>query len=389
METEEPNRVDVVVVAAGASRRMGGIDKITAPMAGRPLLAWTLDGLAATSNLGSLVVVVSPERTDELQRAPWLRAAGATVVPGGGRRQESVAAGVRATSAATVLVHDGARPLVTGALTGRVADAARTAGAAIPVLPVAETLKRVVDGRVTETVARDGIAVAQTPQGARRELLDAAWDRFPSTGEREFTDEAALLEAAGVSVVTVDGDAANLKVTEPADLRRAEALLLGRHGTPRTGAGSDAHPFGPHDGLRLGGIDLPDAPALYGHSDGDVALHAIADALLGAAALDDLGRLFPAGDPATAGIDSSELLRDVVRRVAGAGLRPSALDLTIVAARPRFGRARLDAMRDRIALLLGVDAASVSVKASTGNLIGSEGAGRSIAAHALATVIGR
>ena len=387
METADPLAVDVVVVAAGASRRMGGIDKIEAPMAGRPLLAWTLEGLVSMPNLRSLIVVASADRSEALAHAQWLRDTGATVVRGGARRQESVAAGVRATSGDTMLIHDGARPLVTGDLARRVADAASASGAAIPVVAVTETLKRVVDGRVVATVPRADTAVAQTPQGVRRELLDAAWHQFPPEDDREFTDEAALLEAAGVPVATVEGDPANLKVTEASDLLRAEALLAGRHGALRTGSGSDAHPFGPVDGLCLGGIDIPDAPRLYGHSDGDVALHAVADALLGAAAIGDLGRLFPAGDPATAGIDSSELLRDVVRRVADAGLRPSGLDLTIVAARPRFGPARLDEMRDRIAFLLGLDPQSVSVKASTGNLIGSEGAGRSISAHALVTVV--
>jgi 2-C-methyl-D-erythritol 2,4-cyclodiphosphate synthase len=153
----------------------------------------------------------------------------------------------------------------------------------------------------------------------------------------------------------------------------------------RTGIGQDAHPFGPGDALHLGGIEIPGAPALYGHSDGDVALHALADALLGASGLGDLGRLFPAGPSTPRGVDSRELLAAVIARLAGEGWRPSAVDLTIVAARPRLA-AFLDPMRDIIAATLGLPAACVNVKASTGNLEGPEGAGRSISALAIATI---
>jgi 2-C-methyl-D-erythritol 4-phosphate cytidylyltransferase/2-C-methyl-D-erythritol 2,4-cyclodiphosphate synthase len=379
----------VVVVAAGASSRMGGVDKLMAPVCGRPLLAWAVDALAETPRLGRLVVVAAAERVAELVDAPWIRARGALIVAGGRRRQESVRAGVGATDAGTVLVHDGARPLVTRDLAERVAIAAARDGAAIPAVPVAETLKRVADRRVAGTVPRAGLAVAQTPQGARRSLLEEAWSRFPATDDREFTDEAALLEAAGVPVTVVDGDPTNLKVTEPPDLARVAALLAARSGPPRVAAGHDSHPFGPADGLRLGGIEIADAPRLHGHSDGDAALHAVADALLGAAALGDLGRLFPSGDPATAGADSRRLLADVVATVADAGYRPVALDLTIVGARPRLGPERLADMRTAIAGLLALDEAVVSVKASSGNLAGPEGAGRAIAAHALATLVRR
>jgi 2-C-methyl-D-erythritol 2,4-cyclodiphosphate synthase len=190
-------------------------------------------------------------------------------------------------------------------------------------------------------------------------------------------------------VTVVEGDPANLKVTEPRDLERAAALLEARSGAPRVGAGDDSHPFGPADGLRLGGIEISEAPRLHGHSDGDAALHAVADALLGAAALGDLGRLFPSGDPAIAGADSRRLLADVVAVVAAAGYRPASLDLTIVGARPRLGPARLSEMRAAIASLLALDEGVVSVKASTGNLGGPEGAGRAIAAHALVTLVRR
>jgi len=174
----------------------------------------------------------------------------------------------------------------------------------------------------------------------------------------------------------------------PADLARATYLLTGSDSTRRTGIGHDAHPFGPGEPLRLGGVEIQGAPRLYGHSDGDVVLHAVADALLGAAGLGDLGRSFPADASTPAGIDSGELLATIVARLADAGWRPAGVDLTIVALRPRLGD-HLDAMRAAIAGILGLPPDAVSVKASSGNLDGSEGAGRSISTLALATIESR
>jgi 2-C-methyl-D-erythritol 2,4-cyclodiphosphate synthase len=233
-----------------------------------------------------------------------------------------------------------------------------------------------------ETVDRTELAVAQTPQGARAGLLRRAWHANDPGGELEFTDEAALLEACTIPVHPIPGDPVNLKVTVPADLRRAEAVL---GSSTRTGIGTDSHPFGPGMPLRLGGVEIPNAPALHGHSDGDVVLHAIADALLGAAGLGDLGRIFPADDRTPRGASSRDLLKAVVDRLSAAGWRPATVDLTVIAGRPRLG-GHIDEMRGAIGAILGLDASSVSVKASSGNLDGSEGAGRVISAHALATI---
>ncbi len=384
--------VDAVIVAAGSSTRMAGMDKLVAAILGRPLLAWSLEAIAAAPCVRRLVVVAAPDRVAELAAQPWLAGAGARVVAGGGRRQELVAAGVAATDSPVVLVHDGARPLVTAGLVEAVAAAAGARGAAIPTVPVAETLKRVDGGLVGGTVERSGLAAAQTPQAARRDLLERAWALFPPSGHREFTDEAALLEAAGIPVASVAGDATNLKVTFPEDLRRAEALLAARGGSGvriRVGHGADEHPFGPGTGLALGGIVIDGAPRLRGHSDGDAALHALADALLGAAALGDLGRMFPAGDASTRGIASGVMLGAVVQRLADEGWRPTSADVTIRAARPRLGGVRLDAMRVAIAAALGLSEQDVQVKASSGNLIGFEGSGRGVAATAVATVMRR
>ncbi|MEW5992613.1 MAG: 2-C-methyl-D-erythritol 2,4-cyclodiphosphate synthase [Chloroflexota bacterium] len=390
---------DAIVVAAGESTRMAGADKIFAALAGRPLLAWSLATLAAAS-VRHLVVVVAPGR--ESDAAALVPGRGATVVAGGNHRGASVEAGFRALETLwsrdvppgdagpqegdpVVLVHDGARPLVSPALVGAVIRAAAEHGAAVPVVPVTDTLKRVVDGRLDATLDRSGLVAAQTPQGARASLLRRAFAAHPAGGGTRFTDEAALLQACTIPVHAIPGDPVNLKVTVPADLARAEALLGGA-AARRVGLGSDTHPFGPGAPLRLGGIEIADAPRLHGHSDGDVALHAVADALLGAAALGDLGRLFPADRRTPRGIDSRELLGQVVARLRAAGWAPEAVDVTITASRPRLA-AVLEPMRVSIARTLGLPVERVGVKASSGNLDASEGAGRVVSATAVATIV--
>jgi 2-C-methyl-D-erythritol 4-phosphate cytidylyltransferase/2-C-methyl-D-erythritol 2,4-cyclodiphosphate synthase len=391
---------DAIVVAAGSSARMGGPDKLFAPLGGRPLLERTLRAVAGAPEVGRIVVVVAPGREADAAALGGGRIT--AIIPGGTHRGASVEAGFRALEALwaldprlaagaagtapdrVVLVHDGARPLASSALVSAVALAAATHGAAIPVVPLADTLKRVAGGRIGATVDRSDLVAAQTPQGARASLLRQALARFPADGPERFTDEAALLEACTIPVHPIPGDPVNLKVTVPADLGLAEALLAGA-GSWRVGLGSDSHPFGPGAPLRLGGVDIPGAPRLHGHSDGDVALHAIADALLGAAALGDLGRLFPADSRTPRGIESTELLAEVVRRLSAAGWRPASLDLTIVGARPRLAPS-LEAMRSAIAGILGIDSGAVGVKASTGNLDGAEGAGRVLSATAIATI---
>lgn len=369
---------------------MGGSDKLAIEIGGRPLLAWTLAALTAAPEVARVVVVTSGERRAEVAAAPWLPAAVLDVVAGGLRRQESVHAGFAAferyapDETGVVLVHDGARPLVEPALVGAIATATAGHGAAIPIVLVAETLKRIRGGLVGATVDRTHLGAAQTPQGVRRDLLREAYRRFPADGPETFTDEAALLEACSIAVHVVPGDPGNLKVTLPGDLRRAAAVLIGLRAT-RTGIGHDSHPFGPEMPLRLGGVEIDGAPRLAGHSDGDVVLHALADALLGAAGQGDLGRLFPADARTPRGIASTHLVEEVRRRVEAAGWRPATVDLTVIAARPRLG-AHLEPMRATIAALLGLDPGAVNVKASSGNLDGAEGAGRGISALVIASV---
>ena len=401
---------------------MAGIDKLQTQIAGRPLLAWTLAALAASSQVDRIVLVVAAGTVERLRAESWLPAKVVRVVEGGSRRQDSVAAGMAALETLgappvaadggdvpvghqddrIVLVHDGARPLLTTALIGAVIAAATQHGAAIPVTPMVDTVKRVVDGLVMGTVDRAQMASAQTPQGMRRSLLRAALAQAhaevqadapaqaqahaeaPVGGGWIWTDEASLLEACRIPVHAIPGDPMNIKVTTPDDLNQVSRALFGR-ASLRVGLGDDGHPFGPGAPLALGGVTIAGAPRLSGHSDGDAALHAVADALLGAAGLGDLGRLFPAGPATPVGIASAELVRDVVRRLADVGLRPASVDLTIIAARPRLVD-WLDPMRSAIAGLLGLPTELVNVKASSGNLAGFEGAGRGIAARAVAVV---
>jgi 2-C-methyl-D-erythritol 4-phosphate cytidylyltransferase/2-C-methyl-D-erythritol 2,4-cyclodiphosphate synthase len=376
---------DAVVVAAGSSQRMGGIDKLEADLAGRPLLAWSLAAMAAARSVRRIIVVAAEDRLATVRHWPWLDTSSVTLVAGGRQRSDSVLAGLRSADADTVLVHDGARPLVTSTLIDAVAAAAAEHGAAIPIVPVADSLKATADGRVTAAIERAGLAAAQTPQAARRALL---LDAFAAAGGKVFTDEASLLQANGVDVVTIAGETTNIKVTWPADLALARALASGRADLDeRTGFGQDSHQFGRSDGLRLGGLLIENAPRLHGHSDGDVVLHALTTALLAAIGAGDIGRLFPAGAPETAGASSVGFVQTAMRIAAEASWRPVSASLAIVAARPRLGGQRIDDMRSTIAGLLGVDVAQVSVTASSGNLSGAEGRGLAVSASGLVKVV--
>jgi 2-C-methyl-D-erythritol 4-phosphate cytidylyltransferase/2-C-methyl-D-erythritol 2,4-cyclodiphosphate synthase len=383
---------DAIIVAAGASTRMGGTDKLLVLIDGRPLLAHTIAAFERLEDVGSVVVVTTDERRRALMAGGWVDPTRTTFVDGGERRQDSVRAGFAALERVSpdragdrvVLVHDGARPMVRPSLVAEVIEAAEREGAAVPVVPVSDTIKRVAGDRIEATVDRSELVAAQTPQGVRRALLRDALARSLA-GDGTWTDEAALLEACGIAVHVVPGDPANLKVTVGDDLERVTSLLGGDGAVRRTGIGQDSHPFGPGEPLRLGGIPIPGAPALHGHSDGDVALHAVADALLGAAGMGDLGRLFPAGPDTPRGIASRELLAEVARQLTAAGWRISSVDLTIVGSRPRLA-GLLDSMRDAIAGTIGVPGDVISVKASSGNLAGMEGAGRGISANAVAGI---
>jgi 2-C-methyl-D-erythritol 4-phosphate cytidylyltransferase/2-C-methyl-D-erythritol 2,4-cyclodiphosphate synthase len=389
---------DAVIVAAGSSSRMGGTDKLAELLLDRPLLAWSVEAMARAESVNSIVLVARDEQVDALRTAEWLVEAGqgrAQVVAGGEHRSDSVRAGVTATEASVVLVHDGARPLASSQLADVVAFAAAEHGAAVPAVPVVDSLKRARGGSIEYSVDREALVRAQTPQGARRDHLVAAFEAAAAS-RVSYTDEAALLEAAGINVATVPGEPTNIKVTDQADLEIVRAIAAARAGggaataqPARLGFGEDTHGFGPDDGLMLGGILVAEAPRLYGHSDGDVVLHALATAILSATGLGDLGRLYPPNDPTTSGIASGSMLAEALNRAQAAGWSVDRAQISIVGSRPRLGSRRLDEMQENMAAQLGTDAGSVAVTASTGNLSGPEGAGRSIRATALVTVIRR
>lgn len=366
--------VAVVLVAAGSGSRLGlGAPKAFASLGGRTVLEVALEGVRA---LGEPVeiVVVAPATHLEAARA---LAGEATVVAGGDSRQRSVAAGLAALSRSPriVLVHDAARCLTPAAVFDRVAAAVRAHGTGVvPTLPVVDTIKRVADGRVVETVPRDELAAAQTPQGFPREVLERAL----AAREGEATDDASLVAALGVPVRAVAGDELAFKITTPADLERAERA----QGRARVGVGVDAHAFDETGvaPLWLGGLHWPGERGLAGHSDGDVVAHAIVDALLGAAGLGDIGTMFGTDDPAAAGAHADWFLPRALERVRAAGFRVENVSVEVVGNRPRLAPRRVELE----AVLGALVEAPVSVAATTSDGLGLTGEGRGIGAIATA-----
>ena len=382
-----------LIPAAGRAVRFGGqgVNKVFADLAGRPLLRWTAEALAAHEGIDGLVVVVGAAEVSQcrsaLQGVPTLM----SIIPGGQTRQESVAIGLYTLGGAQddlVLVHDGARPLVSRDVIGRCLEGAALHGNAVAALPVADTLKAADEAQVVQrTVDREGLWAVQTPQAFRVSTLYEAHASARDMGW-EGTDEASLVEKfTDEPVHLVLGDPANFKVTRPEDLRLAEALLAPRRQEtspmPRIGFGYDIHPLVEGRRLMLGGVEVPSVRGLDGHSDADVLLHALCDALLGAAGLPDIGHLFPNTDPAYAGISSLKLLAEVVRRLAAEGLTVGNVDLTLIAEAPKIAP-YVPRMRDAIAGVLRVAAGQVGIKATTNEGLGSLGRGEGIAAHAVA-----
>ena len=360
-----------IVVAAGGSSRFGRPKQYSA-LGGRRVLDWSL---AAAREVGDGVVLVVPA-----DMAGIAEPAADVVVAGAATRSSSVRRGLAAVpaDAEVVVIHDAARPLATPAMFRAAVEAVRAgAGAAVCAVPVTDTVKEVDGITVVTTLDRTRLWAVQTPQAFSASALRAAHE-----GEGEATDDAALLEAAGTPVVVVPGGASNLKVTVPADLVVAEAFV---GVPPRVGQGFDVHPFSddPDRPLVLGGVVFEGERGLAGHSDADVVAHAVADALLGAAGLGDLGQHFPDTDPVWAGADSIGLLGEVVRRVAEAGWRPANADCTVVLDRPRLAPRR-DAMEKCLEAAVG---APVSVKAARAEGLGALGRGEGIACTAVALVV--
>jgi 2-C-methyl-D-erythritol 4-phosphate cytidylyltransferase/2-C-methyl-D-erythritol 2,4-cyclodiphosphate synthase len=308
---------------------------------------------------------------------------------GGATRQASVCAGLEALAPHrpdVVLVHDAARPFASPALIARAISAAQAGGAAVPVLPLRDTVKRVDSaGRIEETLDRSVLRLVQTPQAFAFAPLLAAHRRAVAEARDDFTDDAALAEWAGMTVSTFEGEPDNIKITAAGDFARAEALHLAALGDVRTGSGYDVHAFGPGDHVTLGGLCIAHAQGLTGHSDADVVLHALTDAVLGALADGDIGSHFPPSDPQWRGASSDRFLTFAAEQVKSRGGCIAHLDVTIVCEAPRIGPHR-DAMRERIAAMAGVDPGRVAVKATTSERLGFTGRGEGIAASAVATI---
>ena len=372
--------VAVIIVAAGQGNRLGAsVPKAFVELGGRTLLERSVDAVLGMADPAQLIVVAPPDRLD--QARAMLTGTNATVVAGADTRQGSVAAGLSALGASvhTVLVHDAARALTPAGVFDRVADAVAQSGhAAIPVLEVFDSIKQVAGDRLEAHVDRSRLRAAQTPQGfPRTELVDAY-----ATARDEFTDDAALVNAAGHPVTVIDGDPLAFKITTGFDLKRAEHLLERagqRHDRqPRTGIGVDIHAVDSSRPLWLGGVFWPDEPGLAGHSDGDVLCHAISDSLLSAAGLGDLGSRFGSDDPQFADAHGDVFLAKTVALVTASGFEIGNVAVQVIGNAPAIGprRAELEAT------LSTVVHAPVSVSATTSDGLGLTGRGEGIAAIA-------
>ena len=377
-----------VLLAAGRSARMGGGDKLLAPLAGRPVLAHSLAALAACDEIAHVVVVTGAANRAAVAQLARSHGGGKVraLATGGAQRQDSVAAGLAALpNLELIAVHDGARPLVDAEDFSEGVRIAREVGAAIAGAPVADTIKRVdAAERVIETPPRAQLRAAATPQVFRRKLLERA-HRAAAQASVSATDDAALVERLGEPVVVFPSRRRNLKITTADDLLLAESLLNPSAGQLRAGIGIDSHRFEAGRRLVLGGVEIHGHDGLGGHSDADALTHAIIDALLGAAGLGDIGQHFPPGDPQWAGADSIALLRRAVDLLAAAGARPQSVDATVIAERPRLAP-HIAAMREALAQALGLVPSQVNVKATTAEGMGALGRGEGIQAHAAATV---
>jgi 2-C-methyl-D-erythritol 4-phosphate cytidylyltransferase/2-C-methyl-D-erythritol 2,4-cyclodiphosphate synthase len=378
--------IAVIIVAAGTGERIGGGPKQYRMLAGQPVLARTVAAFTERPDVTWVLPVINPSHTDlyaglNLSDSKLLPAIG-----GAPTRQGTVLAGLEALAQHApdlVLVQDAARPLVDGDTIAGVIAA--LGDAALPVIPVTDTIKRSSSGRFAEgTEDRRTLFAAQTPQGfAYRTILDA--HRRAKSEPTEFTDDAAIAEWAGVSVVLTKGSPRNLKLTHPEDFERAERLLGGKPMETRTGSGFDVHPFEPGDAVWLGGVRIPHGAKLKGHSDADAALHALTDAVYGALGEGDIGTFFPPSDPQWKGAASSIFLEHAAGLVARRGGRIVNLDLTIVCEAPKISP-HVEAMKSAIAATCGIASGRVAIKATTSERLGFTGRGEGLMAIATATV---
>ena len=377
-------RTVALVVGAGEGQRFGGeLPKQYHLLAGVAVMRRSLKAFMDHPDVSAVQAVIHPNH-HELYDAAAQGLALPVPVDGGATRQGSVLNGLESLNAdepSTVLIHDAARPLVDPGVISRVLAALQTSPGAIPALAVADTLKR-SDGQFVETtVDRQGLWRAQTPQGFHYQNILAAHRQ--ASGD-ELTDDAAVAERAGLAVAIVEGSEDNVKVTRTGDMVRAERILGA--GETRTGLGFDVHRFGPGDHVMLCGVKVPHEFGLEGHSDADVGLHAVTDALLGAIGEGDIGTHFPPSDPQWKGTESDIFLRHAGDMIAGKGGRISNIDVTLICEQPKIGPHRA-AMIKRMAEILSITEHRISIKATTTERLGFTGRGEGIAAQAAATVV--
>lgn len=372
--------VTALIVAAGSGSRMGGdTPKQYRPIAGKAVLAHAVDALASHPRIDAVRVVIGPGQEEMAREALDGRDVG-DLIGGGGERSDSVRAGLDAIPDGIVLVHDAARPFCPHDVIDRLLDALENGDGAVPVLGLSDTLARGA-GQLDEMVERKDMVRVQTPQAFHVEDLRYA---LTESGLRKATDESSLLVAAGLKVVTVEGDPMLDKLTSPADWERAEQLQTARL-ISRTGMGFDVHAFAGEGPVMLGGIEVPHDRGLAGHSDADVVLHAITDALLGAASLGDIGRHFPPSNPQWKGASSDIFLSHAAGLIRHMGGIIDFVDCTLICEAPKLSPYR-DAMRSQIAEILGLSLSRVSIKATTTERLGFTGRGEGIAAQAVATI---
>lgn len=376
-----------VIAAAGSGTRMGGdVPKILLPLNGQPALAWSLKTLVESPSVEGICVSVSPELEKPVRELLEATDKPFFLAEGGADRSASVLNGLRAlpSSAEYVLVHDGARPCLKREDLEKLTEVLSEHGSAVAGYRCRNTVHFVdTDGRVTGTPERSELFEAQTPQGFRTaELIDAC-EKATAAGLR-FTDEASMMFWAGYTVQTVETCADNIKLTVPADISIAEAVLGGKKESMlRIGYGYDVHALAEGRRLILGGVDIPWEKGLDGHSDADVLTHAVMDALLGAAAMGDIGMMFPPADDRWKDADSLELLRKVCARLSEAGFRVVNVDATLIAQRPKLLPYRGE-MTAKLSAVLGIPEERVSVKATTTEHLGFEGREEGISASAVA-----
>ena len=372
--------VTALIVAAGKGERAGGgVPKQFRLLGGKPVLRWAAEAFAGHPAVRAVRVVIGADQQSSAAGALSGLDVG-DLISGGAERADSVRAGLDAIGGDAVLVHDAARPFCPPAVIDRLLASLEFFEGAAPVLPVGDTLARSGEA-LGDAVDRTRLVRVQTPQAFRLDALRSAyglWSGVPPT------DETTVLRAAGMKVATVEGDPALEKLTLPADFERAEQWLAGRL-SPRTGMGFDVHAFAGEGPVMLGGIAVPHERGLAGHSDADVVLHAITDALLGAAGLGDIGEHFPPSDPRWKGAESGLFLSHAVGLLRSIGAIIDHLDCTVIAERPRVGPYRA-AMRVRIAEIAGLSVTQVSVKATTTEGLGFTGRGEGIAAQAVASI---